>query len=173
MKHLNQILFVGSLAMLSIPALAGHKDGETAKVVSAVPVYEVDRRPVDKEVCWEEQVWHRDRKAHSPAAGIFGAIVGGVIGHQFGGGSGKTALTIAGAAIGSSVANNISHKKKPVAYYPAVQDQCEVQREWRTVERIIAWDVTYQYHGELYETRMRERPGDRIRVSVNVEPLGN
>ena len=38
-----------------------------------------------------------------------GAVIGGVIGHQFGGGSGKDVATILGAIVGSSMANN-SHK---------------------------------------------------------------
>jgi outer membrane lipoprotein SlyB len=35
-----------------------------------------------------------------------GAIIGGIIGNQFGGGSGKDVATILGAIIGSSIANN-------------------------------------------------------------------
>ena len=172
MKRLYPVLLIASLTLTCLPAWAGHKGNDSAKVVKASPVYEATRHPVDEEVCWDEQTWRRDPATRSPAAGIFGAIVGGVIGNQFGGGSGKVALTVAGAAIGSSIANDAYRKKHPVGYYPVTQSRCEVQREWRTVERIVAWDVTYKYRGELYETRMRERPGDRIRVSVNVKPVG-
>jgi len=35
-----------------------------------------------------------------------GALIGGVIGHQFGGGSGRDVATILGAMIGGSIANN-------------------------------------------------------------------
>lgn len=40
-----------------------------------------------------------------------GALVGGVIGNQFGGGSGRDIATILGAVVGGSVANNNSQAK--------------------------------------------------------------
>jgi outer membrane lipoprotein SlyB len=39
-----------------------------------------------------------------------GALLGGVIGHQFGGGSGQDIATVLGAVIGGSVANNNNPK---------------------------------------------------------------
>ena len=43
-----------------------------------------------------------------------GALLGGVIGNQFGGGSGKDVTTILGAIIGSSIANNRHNQPKKV-----------------------------------------------------------
>jgi outer membrane lipoprotein SlyB len=43
-----------------------------------------------------------------------GALVGGVIGNQFGGGSGKDVATILGAIIGGSIANNRHNQSKKV-----------------------------------------------------------
>ncbi len=43
-----------------------------------------------------------------------GALIGGVIGNQFGGGSGKDVATILGAIIGGSVANNRNNQPKKV-----------------------------------------------------------
>ena len=40
-----------------------------------------------------------------------GALVGGALGNQFGGGSGRTAATILGAVIGSKMVNNRSQSK--------------------------------------------------------------
>jgi uncharacterized protein YcfJ len=37
---------------------------------------------------------------------IFGGILGGAIGNQFGGGSGKKVMTVAGALLGASIAND-------------------------------------------------------------------
>ncbi|MEM5551887.1 glycine zipper 2TM domain-containing protein [Pseudoalteromonas sp. NEC-BIFX-2020_002] len=42
-----------------------------------------------------------------------GALLGGVIGNQFGGGSGRTAATILGSVIGG----NIAHNKQRSSYY--------------------------------------------------------
>ena len=45
-----------------------------------------------------------DRGARGSAAGtLFGAIVGGVIGHQFGSGRGNDAATVAGTLIGAAI----------------------------------------------------------------------
>lgn len=43
-----------------------------------------------------------------------GALIGGVIGNQFGGGSGKDVATILGAVIGGSMANNRHNQPKKV-----------------------------------------------------------
>jgi outer membrane lipoprotein SlyB len=43
-----------------------------------------------------------------------GALIGGVIGNQFGGGSGKTAATVLGAVLGGSIANNNSQAQTVV-----------------------------------------------------------
>jgi uncharacterized protein YcfJ len=170
MKRLNKVLLTASLALTCLPAWAGHKEPgyDYAKVVAANPVYETVRYPVDEQVCWEEQAWRQ--QPHSAVPTILGAIVGGVVCHQFGGGHGKTALTVAGAAIGGSIGHKVSHNHNPGGQYPVVQNRCEIQRSWRTEERISAWDVTYKYRGNIYHTRMLEEPGRKIRVRVRVEP---
>lgn len=170
MKSLNKVLLTASLALTCLPAWAGHKEPgyDYAKVVSATPVYETVRHPVDEQVCWEEQVWRPE--PHSVAPTVLGAIVGGVVGHQFGGGHGKTALTVAGAVIGGSIGHQVSHRDNPGGQYPVAQTRCEIQRNWRTEERLAAWDVTYKYRGSIYYTRMLEEPGRKIRVRVQVEP---
>jgi len=57
MKRLNKVLLTASLIVTCLPAWAGHKDHgyDRARVVSAAPVYETVRFPVDEQVCWEEQ----------------------------------------------------------------------------------------------------------------------
>jgi uncharacterized protein YcfJ len=47
-------------------------------------------------------------EVNSAVARVLGTIIGGVIGHQMGGGHGKTAATIGGAVIGSIIADQIS-----------------------------------------------------------------
>ena len=59
-----------------------------------------------------------------------GALIGGVIGNQFGGGSGRTAATILGAVIGGRVANNNSQGETVVV---------------RLVELMIEVDCTEQH----------------------------
>jgi uncharacterized protein YcfJ len=173
MRHLNKALLIGSLALTSLPACAGHRESayEYAKVVDARPVYATVRYPVDEEVCWDELAWRREPAVHSATPTILGAIIGGVVGHGLGHGHHRGATTVAGVALGSSIGYDISQQRHPDSYYTETQKRCEIQRSWRTEETISGWDVTYRYHGEIYQTRMHEEPGDRIRVLVQVQPV--
>ncbi len=166
MKSLNMILLSSGLALTSLPACAAHGTPvySYAKVVDARPVYETVRYPVDQRVCWEEESLQRHSSGHSAAPTIMGAIIGGVVGHQFGGGHGKDALTVAGAALGGSIGHSISKQKHPDRYYPVVEQRCEIERSWQTEQQLAYWDVTYRHRGRLYHTRTMEQPGSRIRV---------
>ena len=48
---------------------------------------------------------------------VAGGVVGGVIGHQIGGGRGNTVATIAGAAGGAYVGNEVEKKKNTTGYW--------------------------------------------------------
>ncbi|HKJ19002.1 MAG TPA: glycine zipper 2TM domain-containing protein [Xanthomonadales bacterium] len=174
MKNFSKVLMTFCIALSATPAIAqrGGASVVWAKVVDAQPVYESYRYPVKQERCWEEEVWRREPAVRSATPVIVGSIIGGVIGNQFGGGSGNVALTAAGAVLGGSIANDASHRKHPDNYYPATEQRCAVETQWQTGEQIVAWDVRYRYHGEVYQARFKDQPGKRIKVRVDVEPLG-
>ena len=173
MKRLTALMVSTSMALAATPALASKADVgfQWAKVVDARPIVERVRIPVEEQVCWDEQVWRRDPVRRSAAPVILGTIIGGVIGNQFGGGRGRVAMTAAGAALGGSIAADSQHRRNPDGYYAVTETRCGVETNWRTEERVVAWDVTYKYRGEIHQTRMRNEPRDRIRVRVEVNPL--
>lgn len=173
MKRLNALVIASCLGLAATPAMAGHPSNDVAwaKVLDARPVFETVRYPVNQEVCWDEQVVRRDRRHRSAGPVILGSIIGGVIGNQFGGGNGKVALTAAGAALGGSIAADASQRRNPDGYYAVTERRCSVERDWRTEQQVVAWDVTYKFQGQVYQTRMREDPGRRIQVRVQVDPL--
>lgn len=142
-----------------------------AEVLAAEPVYQDVRIPVENQVCWDEQVARQVPVRRSATPKILGAIVGGVIGHQFGGGSGQDLMTLAGAAVGASVAADQQHRQYPDRYVQGTERRCEYRTEYRYEERVIAWDVTYRYAGETFRSRLAEEPGDRIRVRVDVQAV--
>lgn len=118
--------------------------------------------------CWveREQVPQEETKANVPGA-IVGALLGGILGHQVGGGTGKDIATaggvIAGAVIGSKVANKANPPK------PTTQDvqRCEsVPSQARTQY----WDVTYAFRGKEHRIQMTTPPGPRITVNEQGEP---
>jgi outer membrane lipoprotein SlyB len=59
-----------------------------------------------------------EQKGQSSGVGmVAGGVLGGVIGHQIGGGRGNTVATIAGAAGGAYVGNEVEKKKNTTGYW--------------------------------------------------------
>ena len=189
-SYLQKISAVLLVAVV-FPAWAGHNnDGypepvydnaqyEYAKVVDVQPVIEIVQVPENRQVCRQQPVQRRVAEYRSPAPVILGAIVGGVIGNQLsrghghghGHGDNRAAATFAGAAIGGMVAGEIQYNRYPPRYYTQNVQVCGTETTWRSEERVIAWDVSWKYHGQIYHSRMEEPPGDRIRVRVSVDPV--
>lgn len=176
----RKLTLAAALASLlaSAPVLADHDrsrhdryDGrsgvEYAKVVSTTPIYRQVRVSVPREECHDERVVYRN-PGYRNGDVLFGAILGGVAGHQFGSGRGNAAATAAGALIGASIAQDRHGTvRERVAYEPV----CTTYRDTRYEERIDGYDVTYKLHGRVYHTRMSHDPGNRIPVRVAVSPV--
>lgn len=162
--------------LIAPAAFAGHDDNDEvwayAKVVRAEPIYREVRVRETREVCEEVPVVERTtyRGGPDPGAVLVGAVIGGVIGHQFGGGSGKDAATAAGAFIGANHAAANTYQGRRVVEREVYETRCETVRPVRYEGRLEGYDVTYRYHGHLYQTRTRAHPGDRIKVRVSVAP---
>ena len=165
-------IVISASASASAPAPAAQVTSyEYAKVLDAKPVVEIVQVPRDQQICQQEMVRRRVPEYRSPAPAIFGSILGGVIGSQFGGGSGRTVATIAGASIGGAVATHAQHRRYPPRYYNTMEQRCHTETSWTSEERVVAWDVSWKYRGTVYHSRMDEPPGDRIPVRVSVEPV--
>lgn len=153
-----------------------------ARVVAVDPIVSQRQRPVSREVCYDEPVRYResghydryDRRG-SATPTIAGAIIGGVVGNQFGSGSGRDAATVAGAVLGGSIGRDHSrgryddydrYDRRP-ASYRGVERRCEVQTAYRGRERVVGYDVTYVYNGRTFHTQTAQHPGRRIRIQVD------
>ena len=160
---------------------------DQARVLSVDPVIDSVAQPIRRDECWREPILVREPVRHyrhgdryrnrdrTPA--LVGALVGGVIGNQFGSGHGRDAATLAGSAIGYSVArdaNRYDHRGRYYSrdrVYRTYAERCAVRTDWRRDDRVIAYDVTYEYNGQIYRTRTNYHPGDTIRVRVDVDAL--
>lgn len=158
------------------PAMAGRWDNDGtvyAPVVSSRPVYTQIQVAEPQQVCRNERVVYSEpnyRAGNNPAGTILGGIIGGVIGHQFGSGRGNSVATAVGAVVGAGVGNQAGSyqgETQRVAY----QQRCDVVNNYHTEQRIDGYDVTYNYGGRLYNTRLPYDPGNRIAVNVNVQPV--
>lgn len=172
MKALHGILFAAAGLVVAGCATAGDTRGGTtydwAEVLDAKPVYEYERVPVSREVCWDEEVRHSRRGDGGTAGTVLGGLIGGLAGHQVGSGSGNTAATVAGTLAGAAVGREASRGPSRDSY--SVEERCRLERDYREEERLAGYRVTYLYGGETYTTRTRRDPGDRLRVRVSVSP---
>ena len=96
---MNKLIIGLAVALLfSDPSFAAYERNK------AVPVQQVLFGKVQSVRNITEQELVQDKNSGWKTFG--GALLGGVIGNQFGGGSGRTAATILGSVIGGSVAHN-------------------------------------------------------------------
>jgi len=113
---------------------------------------------------------------------LFGGLIGGAIGNQFGSGNGKKAMTLIGAIAGASIAANnqreVEHRADAAwdNYRPAMNHQtrnrrvCETSYELREYQEVDGYEVTYSYLGREFEQVTEEHPGDRLKLYVTVDP---
>jgi uncharacterized protein YcfJ len=157
----SSLIAAASAALLGATASAGA--AEYANVVSATPVTGSVAAP--RQDCYQgEQVVQQQP---SGAGAVIGAIAGGVLGNQFGHGFGRAAATGLGAVAGSAIGNNVEANANPPTTVPV--------RRCRTVNgyenRIVGYDVVYEYNGQRYTTRLPNDPGPRL--AIDIRPAGN
>ncbi len=147
-----------------------------AKVISAEPIvrYVKVRTPVRE--CWQETEYYTTYERPPGVAGstLAGAIIGGVVGHQFGSGRGNDVATVAGSLIGAAIGNEAAHRRYD-GYYGPVRHarpvkRCETRYRSHREERIDGYNVVYRYKGQRYATTMPYDPGHRIKVRVDIRP---
>jgi uncharacterized protein YcfJ len=150
-----------------------------AKVVDVQPLVTRVRVTTPQRACWDET--RRDERGHgggalprSAAGGaVLGAVIGGVLGHQIGSGRGRDAATAAGVVIGAAVGSQQAQRRAGYASAPPREytvQRCETRYQETWEERTDGYRVTYVYNGRRQVTELPYRPGDRIRVRVDVRP---
>ena len=170
--------FAVALGTQAGPAAAQQSYGDTAKVLSATPITE--RFTEQRRECRIEQVstveerrtdGRKDEGPITPGA-VVGAIVGGVIGHQFGNSSGgRDRGTAAGAIVGGLIGNQVEKDANTVVERTPVTrevERCRYVPESR--ERVVGYDVIYEYNGREFRARMPQDPGPEMPVNVEVRP---
>ena len=130
----------------------------TALLVLATPAFAetvrdhyktvIEQTPYSVEVCKDVQI----RGQASTGDTVFGALLGGVIGNQFGGGKGKDAATILGAIVGADVANKNSNKPG------SVQRQCQIETRYEERQREVYSHstVTFSTEGKQYTVKFQK-----------------
>ena len=139
-----------------------------ATVIHSKPVYKQKNYP--QKNCWQEHVSVPSRD-HSLSSTIAGGLIGGVVGHQFGGGHGKDALTIAGAAIGASIGHDADKRRQHSSSMVHTTEYCE--RQNKVITELTGYKVKYRYDGEIYHTFLSYKPGSHLKIESDVETSWN
>jgi uncharacterized protein YcfJ len=160
-------------------------DVDYARVIDVEPIVRRVRVTTPRRECWDEVRYDDDRyyggrrdrhSADSNAGGmIMGGIIGGVIGSTIGRGDGRRVATAAGALIGSAIGHDAAQRRRSERYGHGgdegrTVERCDIREEESWEERVDGYDVTYEYAGRRYHTRLPYDPGDRMRVEVAVRP---
>jgi len=144
----------------------------------AEPTYEYRRRPRERIVnvpvdsvhavvgppeqrCWVERQQVNEPPRANPGGVIAGALIGGILGHQIGGGTGRDVATAGGAIAGAAIGNNVANQNNPGGSYARDVRRCE--NVSNTTPQY--WDVTYNYRGVQHRVQMSSAPGDTIAVN--------
>jgi len=167
---ISQSLF-SSLTLLffaGVSSAAYYDDNYTyAQVVDVQAVYETYQVPENRRVCQDprqrNQNPHPERQRKNTGAAVIGGIIGGLIGNRFGDGHGRDAATAAGVIAGATIGANAqpAHRQQ--------RPNCYTETRYRQEQRIAGYDVSYDYNGKIYQARLQNHPGDRVRVQVNVQ----
>ena len=169
------ITLAAILLATSVGVQAGPKERfkDTAKVISAEPIYRTVEITTPERACWDEEVQRYHAGSHGYTGTAVGAVIGGVVGHKISRnkGRGRDMATVAGALLGSAIGHDISHKNRGGYYTTETERRCEVTERVSYEEELVGYDVTYRYKGRLFTTRTDEHPGDRIPVRVDVRPV--
>jgi uncharacterized protein YcfJ len=151
----------------------GQRDYAYGRVVDVQPLVRdvIVTRP--RQQCWDDVAREPVHPFGVAGPTIAGGVVGAAIGRQFGSGSGRDALTLIGAVLGSAVANQraVEHGAGETREVPV--QRCEVVAEQVTERRVDGYLVTYVYAGRRYTMQTATPPGDRVRLAIDVHPVRN
>jgi len=79
-----------------------------------------------RQVCHDVQVKHiQSQDTHRVIGTGVGAVAGGLLGHQVGGGKGKTLATVGGAVAGGVVGNQVQKNAQNQKAYYTTERRCE------------------------------------------------
>ncbi|ROR97977.1 uncharacterized protein YcfJ [Sinobacterium caligoides] len=127
-----------------------------AEVTGVEAVTETVKTPheVCKDVAVTEHAAVKD--THQIAGTAIGAAVGGLIGHQVGGGHGKDAATAVGAIAGGYAGNKTQKNMQDKDTTTTYKKQCTTVNEEH--EETVGYDVSYTIGDETGVVRMKQKP---------------
>jgi uncharacterized protein YcfJ len=133
---------------------------EVGNVISRTAVYQ--QVAVPRQVCSQTPV--AVQNPSSGAGALMGAIAGGVVGSQIGGGTGQALATMAGVIGGAMMGDRIENPGSQIQN----QTTCTTQGVYEN--RLVGYNVVYEYAGKQYSVQLPQDPGPTIQLQVT--PVG-
>ena len=166
---MNKLLAtVAVLGTMSFAASANAQ--EYATITNVTPNYQTINTPTTQQVCntVEVPVYGRSGGQASTGDTLFGALIGGALGNQVGGGKGKDAATVLGAIIGADVANKRSGSNQIIGYRQ--EQRCNNVTSYTSQQQLKNYSIRYEWNGVQGRsyTFNQYSVGDRIPVSISI-----
>lgn len=136
LKKILALSIIVSSSLMAESMEVGHR---TATVFKSEPVFTTISETIPVENCYEAKE-DASTGGNSVVGTLGGGVLGGVLGHQIGGGTGKTVATIGGAVLGSVIGNNIASEPKQESY--KVVKKCDVNYK-QVSKQIISSYINY------------------------------
>ena len=151
----NQLKILLPLALIA--AWPSAQSQEIARVISSTPITQQVTMP--RQVCTETEVLVQQPR--SGAGATVGAITGGILGSQMGAGSGRTVTTVIGILGGAILGDQLEGEPAPVV---RTANSCTQQVTYEN--RVVGYNVVYEYAGRQYTTQMNNDPGSQLTIQV-------
>ena len=160
---------IGVAAALGVAAVASmnvfDRGPQYAQVISATPIKESIKTP--RQECRNVTVTHRRpvQDENRITGSVLGAVAGGVLGHQFGGGRGKDVATVVGALGGGYAGNQVQGEMQSRDTYTTNQQRCSTVYD--KSEKMLGYDATYKIREQQGKIRMDSAPSTQIPLDSN------
>ena len=149
---------------------AAYAADELATITNVQPNYQTVYRNIPTTSCQDIEVpiYGRTQGQASTGDTVLGAVIGGALGNQVGGGSGKDAMTVLGAIVGADIANKRANQRQIIGYES--QRQCSDVLFYEDQQRVRNYTIWYNWNGVQGRsyTFNQYSVGDRIPVSISI-----
>ncbi|KPY04572.1 Uncharacterized protein ALO57_04976 [Pseudomonas coronafaciens pv. oryzae] len=138
---------------------------EYADVLAVEPINQQIKTP--REVCKDVTVTRQApvKDQHQIVGSVIGAVAGGLLGNQVGGGNGKKIATVAGALGGGYAGNRVQEGMQERDTYTTTQNRCTTVND--VSDKVVGYNVKYKLNEKVGQVRMERDPGSQIPVDKN------
>jgi uncharacterized protein YcfJ len=133
---------------------------QMAQIISSQPIITPGQV---REVCEDRVVTHQAPVSdqNQIAGTAAGAVIGGVLGNQVGGGNGKKAATVLGAIAGGVVGKKVQSNRQQQQTYQTTEHVCNTQRD---NDRTSGYNVTVNIDGQTQNLTLPYNPKGQLPV---------